>query len=70
LSLSCCGPQNGSIDQIKAAGYNLDQEYPHTVDTVSHDPAHGLTDYARLQGEAQALRDMLAQSLDEHRLSN
>ena len=56
-----------SIDQIKAAGYNLDQKNPHAVDTVSHDPEQLLADYARLQNEAQALRDqlkgILAQSL-------
>jgi len=56
-----------SIDQIKAAGYNLDQKNPHAVDAVSHDPAQLLADYARLQAEAQALRDelknILAQSL-------
>ncbi len=47
------------IDQIKAAGYNLDQKNPHAVDAVSHDPEQLLADYARLQGEAQALRDEL-----------
>jgi type I restriction enzyme M protein len=56
-----------SIDQIKAANYNLDQKNPHAVDSVSHDPEQLLADYARLQGEAQALRDelrgILAQSL-------
>ena len=57
-----------SIDQIRAAGYNLDQKNPHAADTVSHDPEQLLADYARLQGEAQALRDelkgILAKSLD------
>ena len=57
-----------SIDQIKAAGYNLDQKNPHAADAVSHDPEQLLADYARLQGEAQALRDelrdILAKSLD------
>lgn len=48
-----------SIDQIKAANYNLDQKNPHAVDAVSHDPVQLLADYARLQGEAQALRDEL-----------
>ena len=56
-----------SIDQIKAANFNLDQKNPHAADLVSHDPAQLLADYARLQGEAQALRDqlrdILAQSL-------
>jgi type I restriction enzyme M protein len=52
-----------SIDQIKAEGYNLDQKNPHAVDDVSHDPAQLLADYARLQGEAQALRDELKKIL-------
>jgi type I restriction enzyme M protein len=55
------------IDQIKAAHYNLDQKNPHAADVVSHDPAQLLADYARLQLEAQSLRDqlknILAQSL-------
>jgi type I restriction enzyme M protein len=33
------------------------------VDTVSHDPEQLLADYARLQGEAQALRDELKKIL-------
>ena len=52
-----------SLDQIKAANYNLDQKNPHAVDVVSHDPAQLLADYARLQGEAQALRDELKEIL-------
>jgi type I restriction enzyme M protein len=52
-----------SIDQIKAANYNLDQKNPHAVDAVSHDPEQLLADYARLQGEAQALRDELKETL-------
>jgi type I restriction enzyme M protein len=52
-----------SIEQIKAAGYNLDQKNPHAVDAVSHDPEQLLADYARLRGEAQALRDELKQIL-------
>ena len=54
-----------SIEQIKAAGYNLDQKNPHAVDAVSHDPEQLLADYARLQGEAQALRDELKDILAE-----
>ena len=54
-----------SIAQIKAAGYNLDQKNPHAVDAVSHDPEQLLVDYARLQGEAQALRDELKGILDK-----
>ncbi|MEY4507226.1 MAG: hypothetical protein RL297_1804 [Pseudomonadota bacterium] len=56
-----------SIDQIKAANYNLDQKNPHAAVVVSHDPEQLLADYARLQTEAQSLRDqlksILAQSL-------
>ena len=60
-----------SIDQIKAANYNLDQKNPHAVETVSHDPETLLSDYTRLQTEAQHLRDelkaILAQSLSNAR---
>jgi type I restriction enzyme M protein len=56
-----------SIDQIKAANYNLDQKNPHAAEVVNHDPEQLLADYARLQTEAQSLRDqlksILAQSL-------
>jgi type I restriction enzyme M protein len=48
-----------SIEQIKAAGYNLDQKNPHSADVMSHDPDELLADYARLQSEAQALRDQI-----------
>ena len=51
------------IEQIRAAGYNLDQKNPHAADTVSHDPGQLLADYARLQLEAQALRDQLKEIL-------
>ena len=55
------------IAAIKAAGYNLDQKNPHAADVVSHDPDELLRDYARLQTEAQGLRNqlkaILAQSL-------
>ena len=51
------------IEQIGAAGYNLDQKNPHAADTVSHDPGQLLADYARLQLEAQALRDQLKEIL-------
>jgi len=57
-----------SIEQIKAANYNLDQKNPHAAEAVSHDPDALLRNYARLQGEAQALRDqlkcILAESLE------
>ncbi|MDI1274965.1 class I SAM-dependent DNA methyltransferase [Polaromonas sp.] len=48
-----------SIEQIKAANYNLDQKNPHVGEVQDHDPEHLLADYQRLQGEAQALRDEL-----------
>jgi len=49
------------IDQIRAANYNLDQKNPHIGEQTSHDPEQLLADYARLQTEAQALRDELKQ---------
>ncbi len=56
-----------SLEQIKAANYNLDQKNPHAAEVVSYDPEQLLADYARLQTEAQGLRDqlknILAQSL-------
>jgi len=59
-----------SIDQIKAANYNLDQKNPHVGEVEDHDPEHLLADYQRLQAEAQALRDelkaILAESLASH----
>jgi type I restriction enzyme M protein len=59
------------IDAIRAAGFNLDQKNPHAAEAVSHDPDELLRDYARLQAEAQALRDqlkaILAESLERGR---
>ena len=56
-----------SIDTIRAANWNLDQKNPYVGEQTSHDPGKLLADYARLQAEAQALRDelkgILAQSL-------
>jgi len=56
-----------SIEQIRAVNYNLDQKNPHVGEQVSHDPDVLLADHARLQAEAQSLRDqlkaILAQSL-------
>ena len=54
-----------SIAQIKAANYNLDQKNPHAADVISHNPEALLADYARLQREAQALRDQLKAILAE-----
>ncbi|MDP3923739.1 MAG: SAM-dependent DNA methyltransferase, partial [Hydrogenophaga sp.] len=48
-----------------AANYNLDQKNPHAADVVSHDPDTLLADYARLQSEAQTLRDQLKAILAE-----
>ena len=53
------------IEAIKAANYNLDQKNPHTPDAVSHDPDELLRDYARLQAEAQGLRNQLKSILAE-----
>ena len=52
-----------SIEQIKAANYNLDQKNPHVGEVVDHDPDHLLANYARLQGEVQSLRDELKEIL-------
>ena len=58
---------NVSIDQIKAANFNLDQKNPHAAEVATHDPAQLLAEHTRLQAEAQGLRDelkaILAQSL-------
>ena len=48
-----------SIDQIKAANFNLDQKNPHAAEVATHDPAQLLAEHTRLQVEAQALRDEL-----------
>ncbi|MDZ7592684.1 MAG: N-6 DNA methylase [Rubrivivax sp.] len=53
------------IAAIKAAGYNLDQKNPHAPEAVSHDPDELLRDYARLQAEAQGLRNQLKAILAE-----
>ena len=52
-----------SIEQIKAANYNLDQKNPHAADVISHDPDLLLADYARQQLDAQSLRDQLKEIL-------
>ena len=52
-----------SIEQIKAANYNLDQKNPHVGEVTDHNPEHLLADYQRLQAEAQALRDQLKEIL-------
>jgi len=52
-----------SIDQNQGRGLQPGPEEPHAVDAVSHDPEQLLADYARLQGEAQALRDELKEIL-------
>jgi type I restriction enzyme M protein len=54
-----------SIDAIRAAGFNLDQKNPRAAEAVSHDPDELLRDYARLQVEAQALRDQLKAIMSE-----
>ena len=53
------------IEQIRGANFNLDQKNPHVGEQASHDPEHLLAEYARLQAEAQALRDQLKQILAE-----
>jgi len=54
-----------TIKTLKAANYNLDQKNPHAPDAVSHDPDELLREYARLQSEAQGLRDQLKAILAE-----
>jgi type I restriction enzyme M protein len=53
------------IDAIRGANCNLDQKNPHAVEAVSHDPDELLRDYARLEREAQGLRDQLKAILAE-----
>ena len=53
------------IDTIRTAGFNLDQKNPHAPEAVSHDPDQLLAEHARLQREAQALRDQLKAILAE-----
>ena len=47
------------IEAIKAAGFNLDQKNPHAGPEISHDPDELMTEYRRLQAEAQGIRDQL-----------
>ena len=54
-----------TVGKLGTVQYNLDQKNPHAADLVSHDPAQLLADYARLQGEAQALRDQLREILEK-----
>lgn len=55
------------VDTIRAANWNLDQKNPFVGEQENLDPQQLLADHARLQQEAQALRDelkaILAQSL-------
>lgn len=53
------------IAVIRAAGWNLDQKNPHAAEAVNPDPDELLRDYARLQREAQGLRDQLKAILAE-----
>ena len=48
-----------SIDDIIARNFNLDIKNPHVGEVISHDPQELLTDYAKQQGDIQALRDQL-----------
>jgi type I restriction enzyme M protein len=54
-----------SLEQIKAANYNLDQKNPHTAEVVSHDPDVLLDQYRLLKAEAQGLRDQIKKTLTE-----
>jgi type I restriction enzyme M protein len=48
-----------SIDDIIARNFNLDIKNPHVGEVISHDPQELLSDYAKQQGDIQALRDQL-----------
>jgi type I restriction enzyme M protein len=48
-----------SIDDIIARNFNLDIKNPHVGEQISHDPEELLADYAKQQGDVQALRDQL-----------
>jgi type I restriction enzyme M protein len=54
-----------SLEQIKAANYNLDQKNPHAAEVVSHDPDELLDQYRLLKAEAQGLRDQIKKTLTE-----
>jgi type I restriction enzyme M protein len=48
-----------SIDDIIARNFNLDIKNPHIGEVISHDPQALLADYAKQQGDIQALREQL-----------
>lgn len=53
------------IDTLRAASWNLDQKNPHAAKTEIHDPDGLLREYAKLQTEAQDLREQLKTMLAE-----
>ena len=53
------------IDQIKAAGYNLDQKNPHVGEQQSHDPEVLLSQFRQLTADAQDIRDQIKGILSE-----
>ena len=57
-----------SIDQIKAANYNLDLKNPHNPDTGPGDVDHLLPEYEKLLGQIAGTRAKLKQEL-HHALS-
>ncbi|MBI3464079.1 MAG: N-6 DNA methylase, partial [Planctomycetes bacterium] len=51
------------VEQIKAAGYNLDMKNPHDAGLGHADPTELLAGYQRLLGDLQQTRDRLKQEL-------
>jgi type I restriction enzyme M protein len=53
------------IETLRAENWNLDQKNPHAAEAEAHDPDELLREYAKLQAEAQGLRDQLKAMLAE-----
>jgi type I restriction enzyme M protein len=53
------------LDTLRAANWNLDQKNPHAAEAESHDPEELLREYARLQADAQVLRERLKSILSD-----
>lgn len=54
-----------SIADIISRNFNLDIKNPHVGEIISHNPQELLSDYAKQQGDIQALRDQLKGILSE-----
>jgi type I restriction enzyme M protein len=53
------------IETLRATDWNLDQKNPHATEAENHDPDELLREYAKLQAEAQELRERLKMMLTE-----